>query len=57
MIKEGQEVFVKVGDDYVTATVEEIAKEGNKKYYGVSGFTDWKTSKEIFENKPKVKGE
>lgn len=55
MIKEGQEVFVKVGDTYVKAIVEEISKEGNKKYYGISGFATWKNAKEVFETESKAK--
>ncbi len=41
MIEEGQKVFVKQGDTYTESFVEEIGKEGNKKYYGISGFADW----------------
>lgn len=55
MIKEGQKVFVKTGDTYVDGIVEEIGKEGNKKYYGISGFASWKNAKEVFETEAKVK--
>lgn len=55
MIKEGQEVFVKTGDTYVKGIVEEIGKEGNKKYFGIFGFANWKSSKEVFETETKAK--
>ncbi|EXG87739.1 hypothetical protein K413DRAFT_4637 [Clostridium sp. ASBs410] len=56
MIKEGQEVFIKTGDIHIQkGIVEEIGKEGNKKYYGISGFADWKNSKEVFETEAKAK--
>lgn len=55
MIKEGQEVFVKTGDTYTKGIVEEIGREGNKKFYGISGFSTWKSSKEVFETEAKVK--
>lgn len=55
MIKEGQEVFVKTGDTYIKGVVEEINKEGSKKYYGISGFATWKSAKEVFETESKAK--
>jgi len=55
MIKEGQEVFVKTGDTYTNGIVEEIGKEGNKKYYGISRFATWKSGKEVFETEEKAK--
>lgn len=55
MINEGHEVYIKTGDTYTKGIVEEIGKEGNKKYFGISGFADWKSSKEVFETEAKVK--
>ena len=54
MINEGQEVFVKTGDTYTKGIIEEIVKEGNKKYFGVTGFADWKSNKEVFETESKA---
>lgn len=53
MIKEGQTVWVKSGDDYIEGIVEEVGCEGRKKYYGISGFPNWKETKEVFEKKPR----
>jgi hypothetical protein len=55
MIKEGQEVFVKTGDTYTKGIVEETGKEGNKKFYGITGLATWKSSKEVFETEAKAK--
>lgn len=55
MITEGQRVFVRVDSGYTDGFVEEIIKEGNKKYYGISGFATWKSNKEVFETEAKAK--
>lgn len=55
MIKEGQEVFIKTGNTYTKGIVEEVGKEGNRKYYGISGFADWKSNKEVLETEAKAK--